>query len=1029
MKYGDWKLRDGCEYYPSQNIVLYPSTNSVDEGSLHIESNVRSIVRRITSKNYKLNSSDFRVSANADGNSIKITPGEANIQGYHLIVNTPINITLPHTAYPRPLTVGISLSYDAANNVTGDVVINDSEIGNNEKFSGAYVSFFDECQVMNSSNKILLLARVWINGNEDGKSSHLLKDNERQMPIIDDPENPMHYYSGWYISNTIENDPHNDHAISGDKVEVAVEGVRRTQYDAIQSQDIPNMINIYKYGSMKNEVEVNMTRYTKPQSFTTDLQDYIRFMPDWYTNKFGDCMTGALRFDNLSLDAKQYLDKNNAASYYKDSSGGDLLYGGTESVYISPRSFKYLNNSNILNSDDRNASRIINSLYRDGGTIMTIIPRSYGDGISDEGLCQYSALVAESYGDVGLKIRKSNGSRTVLSMYSDIPEGENYKPGKDNYQYFSIDNYSADSKRASLKLDSGSAFVDSYSGNKIQFISRGGDYNSKLRSAGFQIDPYSISMIYNKDLVNGELLDNPDIHGTINDISQFKLGIGVSYEGYVGYEATNPYIQLGNTLIYSASNTDKSKLTKIGTIRVLNTVKPEYYGNTPLRSSHDESNNCHTIRITPGIYNLNGTFEDYIQVGTSISDDITSDHALTSTISRIIIGKTYGDKTKYGDNISDQTFYEQTYNLSNEQVIFNKMLSPSDGSNWLGVKSNDGSRRYEEICGIYSYGNIGCSSSSLKQWGGSDSKDTGKNPYISSEEWVRFTRFRYDQDNFAMYGGTNQTNDTSKVYGDAYNIEFNTTIKNRRSNQIIWNYIGGAKSQPVTLSYIHDEIGGDSDVNKGTTYPDSSYYDHNMYLHQNPSFGVRDFLRLDGAGLSVHGDVNNPTLSGDKDNEPNSKGVTLMQGRIYAGVYNDYAETYEKADTSELSEEGMVVSLDTATGKYKICDEASSSLVVGVISDNYAFLIGGKSIDTAESHLISVKQVDHFAVGVAGKLFINVCDENIEPGDLLVSSDVKGLATKAVDPKPGTIIGKALSTPYRVDGCIYYRCLMQIMLS
>ena len=72
----------------------------------------------------------------------------------------------------------------------------------------------------------------------------------------------------------------------------------------------------------------------------------------------------------------------------------------------------------------------------------------------------------------------------------------------------------------------------------------------------------------------------------------------------------------------------------------------------------------------------------------------------------------------------------------------------------------------------------------------------------------------------------------------------------------------------------------------------------------------------------------------------------------------------------------------------------------------------------------------NFAVGVAGKLFVNVDKADIQPGELLISSSIKGLATSSSSNLiPGTIVGKALSTPVPVSNTNYYRCLMQIMLA
>ena len=91
-------------------------------------------------------------------------------------------------------------------------------------------------------------------------------------------------------------------------------------------------------------------------------------------------------------------------------------------------------------------------------------------------------------------------------------------------------------------------------------------------------------------------------------------------------------------------------------------------------------------------------------------------------------------------------------------------------------------------------------------------------------------------------------------------------------------------------------------------------------------------------------------------------------------------------------------------------------------------LLGGKTIEGTDDIIDKDLQTDFFAVGVAGKIPVNVVGK-VEPGDLLVSSEIKGLAKADNNAKPGTIIGKALSTSQLSKNGENNRCLMQIMLA
>lgn len=118
--------------------------------------------------------------------------------------------------------------------------------------------------------------------------------------------------------------------------------------------------------------------------------------------------------------------------------------------------------------------------------------------------------------------------------------------------------------------------------------------------------------------------------------------------------------------------------------------------------------------------------------------------------------------------------------------------------------------------------------------------------------------------------------------------------------------------------------------------------------------------------------------------------------RVYNAVYNDYAEYFKKGNT--IVEPGDVV-VCGENGEYVKSSSAYSNLVVGVFSDTYGHLLGGEGKPSDEQNYIPI--------GLSGRVNVKVIGD-IKKGDLLVSSDIPGVAQSSNKHIPGTIIGKAL---------------------
>ena len=99
-----------------------------------------------------------------------------------------------------------------------------------------------------------------------------------------------------------------------------------------------------------------------------------------------------------------------------------------------------------------------------------------------------------------------------------------------------------------------------------------------------------------------------------------------------------------------------------------------------------------------------------------------------------------------------------------------------------------------------------------------------------------------------------------------------------------------------------------------------------------------------------------------------------------------------------------VVAIDM-TGGIKLTDEANTTRVIGVVSTNPA-------------QILMEDLPNSVPVALSGTVPCKVTTENgpIYPGDMLVASSKPGYAMKAIDPKPGSIIGKAVECLEQGDG-------------
>lgn len=122
--------------------------------------------------------------------------------------------------------------------------------------------------------------------------------------------------------------------------------------------------------------------------------------------------------------------------------------------------------------------------------------------------------------------------------------------------------------------------------------------------------------------------------------------------------------------------------------------------------------------------------------------------------------------------------------------------------------------------------------------------------------------------------------------------------------------------------------------------------------------------------------------------------------RVYNAVYNDFAEYFEKGDKT-VEPGDVVVCSDENDNEYVKSNGAYNNLVVGVCSDSYGHILGGEGKESDDDNFIPL--------GLSGRVRVKVIGD-IKKGDLLVTSDIPGVAMKSDKYVPGTVIGKALES-------------------
>ena len=141
---------------------------------------------------------------------------------------------------------------------------------------------------------------------------------------------------------------------------------------------------------------------------------------------------------------------------------------------------------------------------------------------------------------------------------------------------------------------------------------------------------------------------------------------------------------------------------------------------------------------------------------------------------------------------------------------------------------------------------------------------------------------------------------------------------------------------------------------------------------------------------------------------PGSTKATISGYKVYGAVWNDYAELFLKDVSTKNYAPGTVICKVRGRDCYTESNADNRELVVGVCSDSYGMLLGGKEGNTLEQNL-----KEYIPVAVAGRVWANIRKGiYVREGDMLAVSRIdKGcvIPCDRNDLEFGTIVGKALS--------------------
>lgn len=217
------------------------------------------------------------------------------------------------------------------------------------------------------------------------------------------------------------------------------------------------------------------------------------------------------------------------------------------------------------------------------------------------------------------------------------------------------------------------------------------------------------------------------------------------------------------------------------------------------------------------------------------------------------------------------------------------------------------------------------------------------------------------------------------------------TSYHRRPVSALWNYIKSkANSVYAANSHSHSSISmsamGSSTIGDGSSDAANGVGGaiNNIKISSwngvsfTTSCANQKYTNKTAVGI----DCRNGVISAD----------TIKANAVYNAVYNDYAEFFPRG---EATEPGDIVALDlTSDHESYIKATATSKIVAGVHSDEYAMLIGGDKVN--DGNYVEKNLINYIPVSLAGRVMCKVTGP-VHRGDTIIVSDIPGVGVATDD--------------------------------
>lgn len=135
---------------------------------------------------------------------------------------------------------------------------------------------------------------------------------------------------------------------------------------------------------------------------------------------------------------------------------------------------------------------------------------------------------------------------------------------------------------------------------------------------------------------------------------------------------------------------------------------------------------------------------------------------------------------------------------------------------------------------------------------------------------------------------------------------------------------------------------------------------------------------------------------------------TLTAAKVYNAVYNDYAEFFPRGDDTQR---GDIIALDETSSKEQyIKATASSSCVVGVHTEDFASIIGGRTLSPGDD-ILKVNLPTYIPIALAGRVPVRMYGK-AKKGGWVIPSEMPGVGRMAL---PGESLTQAVGQIVKDD--------------